>query len=151
MLMLHYYLCKLLAHGVNRVEGSRWILRNVGDFLPPNMLHLRLCQLQQASSLEFDFPVDNLSRTRNNSHDRLRRNCLTRSRFSHEAECLSLVHVETHTIDCLHDSCERVEVRSQSFNTEKRGGRQEALFPQPWVESISQTVSKQVEAHYKYR
>src|SRR5712692_1454056 len=147
-LMPHYHFRKLVTHRIDRVESSCRVLGNVRDLFASNVLHLRLCQRQQVSPLEFYFSADSLSRVWNDSHYRLCRDSLSRPGFSDETNRFAFVHLKVDTVNRLHYSRKRVEVGLEPVNPENQLGRHRALFPQSWIKGIPQTIAEEVEAHY---
>ncbi len=94
------HLGHLQAHRDDRVERAHRILEDHRDVAAANVAQLVLRQRSHVHSVERDGSGDVAAALGQQSHDRERRDALAAARLSDQADRLSRVDVEGHTVDC---------------------------------------------------
>ena len=109
----------LLANREDRIQRGHRILKDHRDVVTTHGAHLGIRKLQQIAVFEKNLAGDDLSRRRNQTHDRKRRDRLAATAFAHQPQQLAAIEIETDAIDRAHQSRARREMGLQIVDFEQ--------------------------------
>src|SRR5207248_10071546 len=94
----------LLADSIDRIERGHRVLKDHGDVVAAKLSHPLFRKVQKILALEKNLSVNNLSRRRNQTHDRERRDGFPSAGFSDDAQQLALLNIKAHAVNSAHES-----------------------------------------------
>ena len=101
--MLQDNLFDLLLHPDYRIQRRHGVLKDHGNLLAPDAVHLPLRLFGQFFPVKADAAADDpAGRIGNQSQNPQRRGGLSRAGLAHQAKCLPLFHPETDAVHRLH-------------------------------------------------
>ncbi len=108
----------LLADRKDGIERSHWVLKDHRDVVAAHVAHRGIRQFQQVAVIKENFTRYDLSRRRDQTHDRKRGHRLAAAALSDQAEQFTTVEIEADAINRAHQSGTRREMRFQAFDFE---------------------------------
>src|SRR5882762_7904854 len=106
----------LLAHCKDRVERRHRILKDHGDVVAAHMTHLSVGKLQKVYAFKQYLAGHDLSRRRDQAHDRERRHRLATATLAHQSQQLSAIEIKTDALNSADQTLAGLKMRVEIFD-----------------------------------